>query len=167
MSATTIRSSCGVTVLVPECIRLRGPPKRPKPADLQSFQGVARPGLEPGTPRFSAACPAQANVIDLQRNRERVLGRRIREDSRNFVVIAPLLGTRSRTCAQMTYPPASAVIRTCGWLTRLPYPARLASRWAPVSDTDILDALRAYTREHGCVPTVTTCGTSTAGRARR
>src|SRR3954447_17059139 len=53
MSAITIRSSCGVTVLVPEFVRLRGPPKRAKPADLQGFQRVARPGLEPGTPRFS------------------------------------------------------------------------------------------------------------------
>jgi hypothetical protein len=56
----------------------------------------------------------------------------------------------------MTYPPASAVIRTCGCcaaaLTRLGWQAA----WAPVSDTEILDALRALTREHGRVPTVTT-----------
>src|SRR3954453_582000 len=65
MSASIIRSLCGVTVLVPEFVRLRGPPKRQQPADLQGFRGVARPGLEPGTPRFSAACPPRANVFDL------------------------------------------------------------------------------------------------------
>src|SRR4051794_39095582 len=100
-SATTIRSSCGVTVLVPEFIRSRGPPKRPKQADLQVLQGVARPGLESGTPRFSAAPPPRANVADLQRNRERVLGRRVRDDSRTFVAIAALSGTRSRTFARI------------------------------------------------------------------
>ena len=79
-------------------------PKARKPRYDGGF-GVARPGLEPGTPRFSAACPPQANVADLQRNREHVLGRRIREDSRNFVAIADFSGTRSRTCAQMTSEP--------------------------------------------------------------
>src|SRR5436190_13290217 len=100
MSITTIRLLCGVTVLVPEFIRLRGPPERPKPADLQALQGVARPGLEPGTPRFSAACPPRANVDDLQRNGERVLRRCVAEDSRTFVAIAALSGTRSRTFAR-------------------------------------------------------------------
>src|SRR3954451_21038475 len=36
MSATTIRPSCGVTVLVPEFTRLRGPLKEPKMTDLQA-----------------------------------------------------------------------------------------------------------------------------------
>src|SRR4051794_33382182 len=62
---------------------------------------MARPGLEPGTPRFSAACPPQVNVTDLQRNRKRVAGRRIREDSRTLGAIAVVSGTRSRTCAQI------------------------------------------------------------------
>src|SRR3954447_4429268 len=97
----------------------------------QRIWAMARPGLEPGTPRFSAACPPRANVVDLQRNHERVLRRGVAEDSRTFVVIAPLSGTRSRTCAQMTYPPASAVIRTCGGyappLPRLGWQARLGA----------------------------------------
>jgi hypothetical protein len=63
---------------------------------------MARPGLEPGTPRFSAARPPRANVPVLQRNCQRVLRRRVRGDSRTFVAIAALSGTRSRTCAQMT-----------------------------------------------------------------
>src|SRR3954464_7788469 len=37
-----------------------------KPGRLQGFYGVARPGLEPGTPRFSAARPPRANVLELQ-----------------------------------------------------------------------------------------------------
>src|SRR3954467_12717045 len=99
--APTTQLSCGATLLVPESIRLRGPPKRPKAADLQGLQGVARPGLEPGTPRFSAARPPRANVAALQRNPERVLSRRVHEDSRTFRTIAVLSGTRSRTCAEM------------------------------------------------------------------
>src|SRR3954447_11888618 len=111
-SAGTIHSLCGVTILVPEFIRSRGPPKRPKPANLQVLQGVARPGLEPGTPRFSAACPPQANVPDLQRNRARALRLRIREDCRNLVAIAAPSGTRSRTCAQL---PSRTSLRALGW----------------------------------------------------
>jgi site-specific recombinase XerC len=61
--------------------------------------GVARPGLEPGTPRFSAARPPRANVAVLQRNRERASRRRVPEDSCTFGAIARLSGTRSRTCA--------------------------------------------------------------------
>jgi hypothetical protein len=60
---------------------------------------MARPGLEPGTPRFSAACPTQANVVDLQRNRERASRRCVRDDSRTLGAIAVVSGTRSRTCA--------------------------------------------------------------------
>src|SRR3954470_16469626 len=89
-SGTTIRSACSLIVLVPESIRSRGPPKTAKPVDLHGLQRVARPGLEPGTPRFSAACPTQANVFDLQRSRERVLRRRVPEDSRTFLAIAAL-----------------------------------------------------------------------------
>jgi hypothetical protein len=51
------------------------------------------------------------------------------------------------------YPPATAVIRSCGSL-----PAALArlgwqAAWTPVADAEILDALRAYAREHGRPPT--------------
>jgi hypothetical protein len=67
----------------------------------------------------------------------------------------------------MTYPPASAVIRTCGSLRAALARLGWQAAWAPVSDTDILDALRAYTREHGRVPTLTTRRHSSAGRARR
>src|SRR3954452_1548550 len=102
MGATTVQLSCGVTVLVPEFIRLRGPPERAKPADLQGLQGVARPGLEPGTPRFSAASPPRANATSLQRNCGRASRRRFPEDSRTLGAIAVVPGTRSRTCAQMT-----------------------------------------------------------------
>ena len=53
------------------------------------------------------------------------------------------------------YPPATAVIRTMGSLRdalgRLGHDAA----WTPVSDEQILDALRGYTREHGRTPTVT------------
>jgi hypothetical protein len=53
------------------------------------------------------------------------------------------------------YPPASAVIRTLGSLRAAL--ARLGhdAAWTPVGDQQILDALRAYAREHGRAPTAT------------
>jgi hypothetical protein len=99
------------------CLRALKRPKRPteafetRPASrgtscrsckIAGLCLMARPGLEPGTPRFSAACPPRANVSDLQRNRERASRRCVPEDSRTFLAIAALSGTRSRTCAQVT-----------------------------------------------------------------
>jgi hypothetical protein len=45
----------------------RGPAMRPKVADLQVFPAMARPGLEPGTPRFSGSRSAAEWLMkDLQ-----------------------------------------------------------------------------------------------------
>jgi hypothetical protein len=42
------------------------PASRQDVADLQVFPAMARPGLEPGTPRFSVVRPAHLNSLDLQ-----------------------------------------------------------------------------------------------------
>jgi integrase len=80
----------------------KDPAPRNKKGPISRAFGMARPGLEPGTPRFSAARPPQANVAALQRNRKRIFRRRVPEDSRTFRAIAALSGTRSGTCARMT-----------------------------------------------------------------
>src|SRR3954469_22651443 len=95
--ATTIRSSCEVTILVPEFVRLRGPPTAPQTAKLQGFHGVARPGLEPGTPRFSAAGPPQAACF--QPEREAPSPACVPALSRAFRAIAEYSGAGSPTCA--------------------------------------------------------------------
>ena len=51
------------------------------------------------------------------------------------------------------YPPASAVIRTCGSLRAALAKLGWHAAWTPVADAEILDALRAYAREHGRAPT--------------
>ena len=51
------------------------------------------------------------------------------------------------------YPPATAVIRTCGSLRAALAQLGWQAAWTPVADAEILDALRAYAREHGRPPT--------------
>ena len=51
------------------------------------------------------------------------------------------------------YPPATAVIRTFGSLRAALAQLGWHAAWTPVSDAEILDALSAYAREHGRVPT--------------
>jgi hypothetical protein len=53
-------------VLAPDMMLSRRPPQRRERADLQPLQRMARPGLEPGTPRFSAADPRRLNPDVLQ-----------------------------------------------------------------------------------------------------
>jgi hypothetical protein len=69
---------------------------------LQSVSGSGETRTRTGDTTIFSRMPSTGECGRLQRNRERVLGRHIREDSRNFVAIAALSGTRSRTCAQMT-----------------------------------------------------------------
>ncbi len=52
------------------------------------------------------------------------------------------------------YPPATAVIRTIGSLRAALVRLGHDAAWSPVSDEQLLDALRAYAREHDCAPTV-------------
>ena len=83
-------------------------PSRPSPmtscaartvTDLQGFLPMARPGLEPGTPRFSAAGPPRANVVRFQPQREAPLRACVPILSRAFRAITEYSGAGSRTCA--------------------------------------------------------------------
>ena len=51
------------------------------------------------------------------------------------------------------YPPASAVHRTFGSHRNALHQLGWTAGWTAASDREILDALRAYTREHGAPPT--------------
>ena len=68
-------------------------------AICRDFREWRDPDSNRGHHEFPAARPPRANVGFLQRNCQRLLRRRIPEDSRTFVAIAALSGTRSRTCA--------------------------------------------------------------------
>jgi hypothetical protein len=100
MSTTTIQSSCSVTVLVPEFISVRGPPQRQNLSDLQGFQGVARPGLEPGTPRFSVVEPNLSNSGGIPANTPFNAGLPRRTDHRKLRSFLANLGTETRSGAQ-------------------------------------------------------------------
>jgi Homing endonuclease associated repeat len=52
-----------------------------------------------------------------------------------------------------SYPPGSAVQRTFGSHRKALEQLGLSAGWTAVTDGEILDALRAYEREHGALPT--------------
>ena len=87
----------------------RGEPA-PKTREPRCSEGsrMARPGLEPGTPRFSVAGPSRANVAAMQREREGPLRSRVSKLSRAFRTITGHSGTGSRTCARIAPPTAGS-----------------------------------------------------------
>ena len=111
--------------------------ENPAPCGISAPE-MARPGLEPGTPRFSAVSASGANVDAVQRERERTSPGRMSELSRAFRAVTGHSGTGSRTCARIApadreQPEASA--RHCRQA-----PSRLAdaSSWPAQGDRYVL-----------------------------
>ena len=68
-------SSAGHPLFIPFLRVPSDTPERPRSSSHGALRGMARPGLEPGTPRFSVVSASGANVDAVQRERERTVAR--------------------------------------------------------------------------------------------